>query len=266
MKHIIRWNFWQRRWSVFWWCLGITAFVSLELGVYPSVKSQAAQLNEALSHLPESVRALIGGSSDLFSPVGYLNSRLFYLLLPLLLSILIIGLGSSLIAREETDGTIELLLGRPVSRGKLLLAKALAGLLVSAVVVLVSAISITALVKLVGLVVPLPRILFAVLLAALLALFFGMIAFCLAAMGAAGRGASIGVASLVGLGSYIIASLESVVDWLSWPAKILPYHYYNPTEVLNGFYAWKVASIFTIAILILGVISWLSFRRRDINV
>ena len=153
----------------------------------------------------------------------------------------------------------------PISRGKLLLAKALTGLLVSAVVVLVSAISITSLVKAVGLVVPSGHILFAVLLAALLALLFGMIAFCLSAMGAAGRGASIGVACLVGLGSYIIASLESVVDWLSWPAKILPYHYYNPTEVLNGFYAWKVASVFTTVILILGIISWLSFRRRDIN-
>lgn len=265
MKPIIRWTFWQRRWSVLWWCVGIVSFVGLELGVYSSVRNQAAQLNQALERLPSSVRALMGGSTDLFSPVGYLNSRLFYLLLPLLLSILIIGLGSSLIAREESDGTIELLLGRPVSRGKLLLAKAVSGFLILAIVATVSTLSILLLVKLVNLAVPLSYVAFAALMAALLALLFGALAFTLSALGAAGRGASIGIACLVGLGSYIISSLEANVHWLSWPAKVLPYHYYNPIKVLSGNYTWAVAAVFIFIILGLGIISWLAFRRRDIN-
>lgn len=265
MKPIVKWTLWQRRWSVWWWCVGVMAFVGLELGVYSSIRSQAAQLNQALERLPSSVRALMGGSTDLFSPVGYLNSRLFYLLLPLLLSILVIGLGSSLIAREESDGTIELLLSRPVSRGKLLLAKALAGLLVMAIVVIVSTLSILGLVKLVNIDVPLARVAFAALLASLLALVFGALAFAMCALGAAGRGASIGIACLVGLGGYIITSLETNVHWLSWPAKALPYHYYNPTKVLSGSYTWGVATMFLGIIAVLGVISWLAFRRRDLS-
>lgn len=265
MKPVIKWNLWQRRWSIWWWCVGIMAFVSLELGVYSSIRSQAAQLNQALERLPSSVRALMGGSSDLFSPIGYLNSRLFYLLLPMLLSILAIGLGSSLIAREESERTIELLLGRPLSRGKLLLAKAVTGLLVLTIVAGVSTLSILALVRLVNLTVPLPSVAFAALMAGLLALLFGSLAFTLSALGAAGRGASIGIACLVGLGGYIISSLEANVHWLSWPAKALPYHYYNPTKVLQGSYTWGVAGLYLLVMLILGIISWLSFRRRDIN-
>lgn len=265
MRPIIKWTIWQKRWSILWWCAGIMAFVGLELGVYSSIRSQAAQLNQALERLPSSVRALMGGSTDLFSPVGYLNSRLFYLLLPLLLSILVIGLGSSLIAREESNRTIELILSRPVSRGKLLLAKATSGILILAVVAAISMLAILVLVKLVNLTVPLGYVAFAAIMAALLALLFGALAFCLSALGAAGRGASIGIACLVGLGSYIVASLEANVHWLSWPAKVLPYHYYNPTKVLSGNYTWAAAAVFTGIILALGIISWLAFRRRDIN-
>src|SRR5689334_7372645 len=130
MWYILKWTIWQRRWSIIWWCIGILAFVALELGVYPSIRSQAGELNQTLHHLPDSVKSLFGLTEDPFSPIGYLNSRLYYLLLPLMLSILAIGLGSSLIAREEGDGTLELLLARPISRGRLLLAKAFAGFMV----------------------------------------------------------------------------------------------------------------------------------------
>lgn len=264
MMAVIKWTLRQRRWSIFWWSIGLIAFVSLELGVYPSIKDQAAQLNDVLARMPSSVRALLGGSSDLFSPVGYLNSRLFYLLLPLMLSILAIGLGSSLIAREETDGTLELILARPIARGKLLAAKALAGFLNVAIVLLLTTSAILIWIKAVGLSVPLPSVAFAVVQAGLLSLLFGSIAFCLCAVGKAGRGMSIGVTALIGLGSYVVASLESTVDWLSWPARFLPYHYYNPTNTMNGDYAWGVIAAYVILIMSLMLIAWATFRRRDL--
>ncbi len=264
MKALIKWTLWQRRWSILWWSVGLVAFISLELSVYPSIKSQAAQLNQALEHLPGTVRSLFG-SQDLFSPVGYLNSRLFYLLLPMMLSILAIGLGSSLIAREETEGTLELLLSRPISRGRLTFAKALSGLAIVAIVVTVATLAMLILIKIVGLDVPLPRIIFAALQAMMLSLVFGSLAFAIASLGRLGRGASIGIASLIGLGGYIISSLESNVHWLRYPAELLPYHYYNPTSVLSGFYTWKVVGSFSLITLILSLLAWLSFRRRDIG-
>lgn len=264
MKPLIKWGLWQRRWSIMWWSIGLVAFIALELSVYSSIKSQATQLNAALEHMPSTARSLFGASSDLFSPVGYLSSRLFYLLLPLMLSILSIGLGSSLIAREESDGTLELLLSRPISRGKLVLAKTLCGLSAITIVATVTTVSILSLVKLVGLAVPLPFVAFAALMAIILSLLFGALAFAIAALGRLGRGASIGVASLIGLGSYIISSLETNVHWLGWPAKFLPYHYYDPTLILNGNYTWRIAATFSLITLALGIIAWLAFRRRDL--
>jgi ABC-2 type transport system permease protein len=264
MKPLIKWGLWQRRWSIMWWSIGLIAFIVLELSVYSSVKSQAAQLNTALEHMPSTMKSLFGATTDLFSPVGYLSSRLFYLLMPMMLSILAIGLGSSLIAREESDGTLELLLSRPISRGKLVMAKILYGLAAITVVAVIATFSILGMVKLVGLAVPLPRVAFAVLMAVLLSLLFGALALATASLGRLGRGASIGIATLIGLGSYIISSLETNVHWLSWPAKLLPYHYYNPTQILNGSYTWNVAIIFILISLTFSVIAWLVFRRRDL--
>src|SRR3989344_2857777 len=264
MIPIIKWTLWQRRWSTIWWCIGITAFITLELSVYSSIRGQADQLNEALKSLPDTVRSLFG-SQDLFSPVGYLNSRVFYLLLPLMLSVLTIGLGSSLIAREESDGTLELLLGRPISRGKLVLSKLISGLIIVIAVALVALVVMLILVKIVDLDVPLSNVAVAALLASLLSLLFGTLAFAIASLGRFGRGASIGLASLIGLGGYIISSLESSVNWLGYPAKALPYHYYNPTAALNGDRPWMVTGVYSLIILVLCLIAWLALRRRDIS-
>jgi len=260
---LIKWTLWQRRWSIFWWSIGLIAFITLELSVYPSIRDSAQELNKALEQLPATARNLFG-SQDLFSPVGYLNSRLFYLLMPLMLSILAIGLGSSLIAREESDGTIELLLGRSVSRAKLLVSKIFSGLAIVVIVSGIATLALLILVKAVSLSVPLPRVAFAALGSTILALLFGSLALAIASFGRLGRGASIGIASLIGLGSYIIASLETSVHWLQTPAKILPYHYHNPTDVLNGNYNWMVLGVFSLISIGFCVVAWLAFRRRDL--
>ncbi|HEY5549832.1 MAG TPA: ABC transporter permease subunit [Candidatus Saccharimonadales bacterium] len=265
MIPIIRWTLWQRRWSVFWWCVGITAFLALSLGFYPAVRDQAAELNQALENIPKTARAFITDQSDILSPRGFLSARVFYLLLPLILSVLTINLGNSLLAKEENEGTLELLLSRPISRARLLTAKALSGLIILAIVGGVALIDILILSRLVGIEVPLADIALATLLCLLFVLSIGCIAFYMSSVGQRGRLAGVGIAAFIGLGSYIVSSLTSLADWLKWPDKFLPYHYYRPGEVLNGSYDWGWAWLFVIIIVTLGILSWASFRRRDIG-
>ncbi|HLG91111.1 MAG TPA: ABC transporter permease subunit [Candidatus Saccharimonadales bacterium] len=265
MMAVIRWTLWQRRWSIIWWCVGITAFLVLSLGFYPAVRDQAAELDQALEHIPKAAKAFITDQSDILSPTGFLSARVFYLMLPLILGVLTIGLGNSLLAKEESEGTLELLLSRPISRGRLLAAKALSGLIILAVVGAVALIDILVLSKLVGMEVPLSDIALATLLCLLFVLSLGSIAFYMSSVGRRGRLAGVGVAVFIGLGSYIVSSLTSLADWLKWPDRFLPYHYYRPGEVLNGVYDWGWAWLFVVIIVILGVLSWASFRRRDIG-
>lgn len=266
MIPIIRWTLWERRWFMLWWAVGISAFMIINLVFYPTFRDQAAQLNEALSHLPPAAKSLFAGSGSfsISTPEDFLSGRVFYLMLPLLLSILSIIVGSSLISKEENSGTLELLISRPVSRGRLIAAKALAGVTILAVISLAALIATLVVGQLVDINVSVVNIEVATLAAAILSLVFGSIAFAITTLGHSARAASAGAAAFVALASYIIVSLAAVVGWLEWPSKVLPHNYYRPSDILYGNYGWRNTLGLLIISLILGIVAWWAFRRRDI--
>lgn len=263
MKPVIKWTIIQRRFSILWWSVGIFVLIFLTLIFYPSFKDEAVQFQQSFADLPDSAVQLLGGSTDFFSPIGYLNSQVFFIVLPLLLSILGISLGAGVIAKEEQDKTIESLLARPISRSKFLLAKVLAGVSILTFVTLVGLITTIASVKFVDLEVPVVKIIFVMLACFLLALSFGAIAFIFTATGRA-RGASIGIATAFALGGYVISSLSGTVDWLKIPSKLFSFDYYHSEAILRGSYNWSNVWFFIAVTLVLGVISWFIFKKRDL--
>jgi ABC-2 type transport system permease protein len=264
---IIRNELWQRRRGLLWWSIGVAALVGIDMSLYVTVKNDAQALNQALATLPSTVKALFAGGADFLSPAGFLSARIYYLLLPLLLTIFTVGLGTSLIGKEERQGTLELLLARPVSRLKLLASKVGAGAI--AIGILGFAALLTGLICLrpIGFDgVSLPAIVLVTLNVVVLSALFGTVAFCLTALGGRWRGMASGLAALIAFGSYLIASLEGLASWLVWPARVLPYHYYNPNAILNGTsYGLKSLLGFSCVIGLLLVVSWIGFRRRDIG-
>lgn len=263
MKTVLRWTIWQRRWSILWWSLGVGLFIFVNLIFYPTVRDQASQLNQSLEQMPDAARSLFTDTADFLSPIGYLSSQIFYLMLPMLLSILAIGMGSSLIAKEENEGTLDLLLSRPISRGRLLASKALAGIIILLVVGLVALITTVIVCAVVNIEVGLGSVALAAFMSIVMALLFGAIAFYMAAIGRKGRLASVGVASLIAFGGYIITSLVGLASWLSWPAKFLPYHYYHPGDILNGVFSWWNLFVLSLGVAALASLSWIAFRKRD---
>lgn len=263
MFSVFKWTLWQRRWSLFWWCLGIISLIVLTMAFYPTIHSQSAQLNKSFGSLNSSTLALFGGT-DFFSPVGYLNSQLLYLMLPLLLIIMGVGLGSSLIGREESNGTLQVLLARGISRAKLLTGKALAGAVTLLIATVIGSVLLILLAKVVNIGVPLTNIAAVCFTCYLLVLTFSAAAFLLAATGR-GRAAALGITVAYTLGGYIIGSLATTVHWLRAPSKIFPYHYYYSADILSGTYRWTAVLFFIIFTAVCMVLSWLSFRRRDLG-
>jgi ABC-type transport system involved in multi-copper enzyme maturation permease subunit len=96
-----------------------------------------------------------------------------------------------------------------------------------------------------------------------LALSFGAIAYALTATGKA-RIASIGVATLIALGGYIVASLANLASWLEQLSKVFPFYYYRPGEILYGSYQWRNVIILIAVSAVAGLLAWIAFRRRDI--
>jgi beta-exotoxin I transport system permease protein len=265
MIPIIRWTLWQKRWYIFWWTIGVAAYMALIVVAYPPFRDQAATFNNTFNQLPSTVKSLVADTDNFFSPVGYLSSNAYYLMLPIVFSVLSIGLGSSLIARDEQDHTLELILSRPVSRGAILAGRALAAVCVMVIVTLFTAAVTILFAAIINLHIPLVRLLLVTAMSMRLAAIFGALAYLLTSFGKAVRVASIGIATLLLIASYLFTSLSGTVHWLRWPAKVLPYHYYHPSEILNGTSNWHEAVGMTAAILVLVLLSYVGFRRRDIS-
>ncbi len=264
MKPIIRWSLWERRWGALGWSIGISAYIAVNIMVYSSISGQAKALNQALNNLPAGAKALFGGS-DFLSPIGYLNSKLYYLILPLLFIMLALTLTRHLLSQEEDSGTLELLLARPISRGRLLLAKLLASFIILVGVGIVTLLVTIICAESTHYGIAWLRLAEATTMTVLMSLLFGAVAWMLVGLGRFGKLTSLAAAGALALASYLFSSLEGFASWLEWPAKLLPYHYYQPTAILQGTYNWWNAVGMAIATLVLLALAYLAFRHRDLG-
>lgn len=264
MITVIRWELWRRRWLMLWWNVGVSAMVALTVLSYGAVRDQADELNKAFGDLSSGAGSFFG-SADMFTPVGFMNSQLYYVTLPVLFIILAVTLSRSLLSKEETSHTLELLLARPISRTRLLTAKALSGLLVMFCIGLVSTVVTIVCAKLVSLEIGTSNLLAASLATILFSAAFGAVTLALSAFSAASQRLAAVGAVLLSIGSYIITSLGGLVDWLEPISKALPYYYYDSESILRGTipvgFVTYIGALYIICI-VLGIYG---FRRRDIR-
>ena len=113
---------WDQRRSLMWWGIGMTVISLITMLFFPSL-SDAPELNELLGDEKSLMRAFVGDITDLTSPEGFLNSQLFFMLIPLLFLGFAITQGSGAIAGEEEKGTLDLLMSSPVTRRHVLVHK-----------------------------------------------------------------------------------------------------------------------------------------------
>jgi ABC-2 type transport system permease protein len=262
------WELRQRRTALLWWTIGSVILTSAILLLYPSIRDQAEQLNKVINQLPPGLRELkTGGSAsvNVADPIAFLNSQLFYATLPILWIILSITRGASVLGRDEQNHTLELLLSRPISRGRLLLAKAISLAVEFVVVSGATLLAIILLAPLFDMHVGSAHLALATLYTASFSLSFGLIAFGLQAASSLTRRAATAVAVVLGFGGYLLASLSGLTDWLKTPAKLAPYHYFAPDKVMHGETAFGL-NVYLLGVLVFVVaLSYIGFRRRDIS-
>ena len=254
----------DRRRFLLWWCLGMGLFVVSQVSFYPSMTRSDA-LRDYLEQAPEWMKMFTGGETDIVSPVGYMNSQFFYLMLPLLLFIVAIGLGSDALAGEEGRGTLDLLLSAPISRARLVLERwAAMNLLLGTIAgaFLATAMASAAAVNMGISFQKMAEATFAAFLLASLVGTFSM------GVGAAtgNRGLSIALGSVLGLASYLLDSLGLMVRSLAPWRKASVYYYYSANNILaKGLRASHVLVLAGgVALLLLCTMD--SFRGRDVGV
>lgn len=250
---------WEKRRAWMGWAVGVAAFSLINMAFYPSVRDNDA-FAQLADEMPEFLRALFG--DDFVSPVGYLDSQLFSLMVPLLLLIYAANRGADAIAGEEDRGTLELLMSAPLSRTRLVVEKAMAVTVATGLLALVVFVCVAGTLELVSLDMAVANVAAATVGSLVVALFLGIGAL---ALGAATGQKTYGyvLVAVLGVGGYLVDSLSQLVDALDPIRWLSPFFYYRESSPLErGFEAPNMLVLVaaTITLLVIGI--W-AFNRRD---
>ncbi len=264
LNNVVLKTLWDQRRSLLWWGIGMVAISIVTMLFYPSL-SNAPELNNILSDENSLMKAFVGDIDDLTSPEGFMNSQLFFLLLPMLFMGFAVTQGSAAIAGEEEKGTLDLLMSSPISRRLVLVHKWVA--MLAAIIGLVAAtwIGLAVGVVAVDMDISLLKVAAATLSAGFLGMAFGSLALALGAT--TGRRAfSIAIGSVVGVTAYLINALTPAVEALEPARYISPFHYYSGSDpITNGLHLGHVSVLLLIATL-LYALATVTFERRDLGV
>ncbi|PSL06958.1 ABC-2 type transport system permease protein [Haloactinopolyspora alba] len=251
--------------SLLWWSIAVGALAAITGGSYPTVKEFGSGFDEMMEQMPEGVSEMLGASSGLVTPDGYLNSQFYSNIFPILLLVFGIMVAAWTVAGAEREGTLEPLLANPVSRTRVALER-FAGVAVLLAVLTLVGTGVLAALRGPFELDPLGLNVFAAVGVAtfLLALLFASLTF---AVGAAtgSKGAAIAVGAGLAAATYVVFALSAFVDFFDDLRWTSPWHWFlEPSPLTDG---WTPAStLLPLAVIVPAVVIGTAvFARRDLR-
>lgn len=253
----------QRR-SLLGWSVALVLLVAMYVAIWPSVRDQPS-MSDFLDQMPQAFRSLFAAAgADMSTGVGYVQVELLSLMGPIVVLIYAVAAGSSAVAGEEERQTMDSLLANPVSRTRVVLDKAAAMVVGTALLGAVLAAALILEGRLTDMGLPTGNVIAAMLHLTLLGVVFGSLALAVsAATGSIGLSRAVPVA--VAVVAYLVNGLAPLVDWLQPFQKASPFYQYVGHDPLrNGLDAGGVTvAVVTVAVLVAAAV-W-GFRRRDVH-
>jgi ABC-2 type transport system permease protein len=238
--------------------VGMLAVILMVGALFPSVGDSIGKLN-----VPTGVANLLGGA-DYGSITGWMQSEIGAIYGPLVVAASAIAAAAATTAGEEEDGILGLVLAHPVERGRLVLAKAAAVMVVVVIVALGTWLGLLAGVAAAGGGISVEHVTALSVQLACFGFFFGALALALAgitgrkAVAAAGAG---GVAVL----AFLVNGFAPLVDALDWLKYLSPFYWYTGDDPLtNGFDVTGIV-VLLVATVVLVALAVVGIRRRDLR-
>lgn len=264
LRNVFGKTLWERRTGFVWWVLGMAALALLTVAFWPSLRDQAG-LAEFLESFPQGLLALFGieNVEELLTPAGFISSRLYASIGPILLIVFAITVGTAVVVGEEDRGTMDLLLTQPVTRTTVVLQGA------AAMTLLVAMLAATFLavlfltnpafeLELRG-----SAIVAANVGVALLALLHGALALAIGGL-TGNRAITLGITTAIVVFGWFINALAAIVDELQPAQEVSPFHWFLQGTPLARGWDWPANGLMaavTVAFIALAV--W-GFNRRDV--
>jgi ABC-2 type transport system permease protein len=256
----------HHRKALIFWSLGIVAFMLSAMSKYEGYAKSGTSVNEIFKELPGGISSFFGANLlDLQSAAGFFTICVMYL--SVMLGIHALLLGSGIIAKEETDKTIEFLVAKPVSRNRILFAKLLAAFTAIVILNLVTlAVSIVTVAvfnqgpSINGdIVFLMPSVFF-------IQIFFLMVGVSFATiMRHPKRAGSLAAAVL--LATFIISAFVDISDRFGFLKYLTPFQYFDPKTIFTE-HAYNPAYILITlaAVAVMLAASRFAYNGRDFSV
>ncbi|HAL60958.1 MAG TPA: hypothetical protein DCP08_00940, partial [Chloroflexi bacterium] len=113
------------RGQILGWGISLLLLGLMLMWFYPSIAEQQESFEQLLEIYPPELSAFFGDLSAMVTPEGFLSIE-YFSYMPLVLGIFAVLMGSGLLASDEENGTLDLVLAHPVSRTALFFGRLLA--------------------------------------------------------------------------------------------------------------------------------------------
>lgn len=252
--------------SLLIWSIVMAIFMYLSMAKFTALSQDAQASQELMKALPSTMQAIFGMTGlDLTTITGYYG--ICFIFIAVMLAIHAGMLGSEIVAKEEIDKTAEFLYVKPISRGRALTFKLLAGtVLLIALYIVTFAVSYHSLALVNNGNVPLRELgIFSLALAIIQLTFYALGVLAATALGKPKKATAL-IAGAV-LIAYIAYVLQGLSPDFSWLKNISPFAYFNAQDILstlqvNYGYALICGTVAFAAI----TYGYIAYIRRDFRV
>ena len=266
MFTIIRNTLRKSRGSLTGWGIGLAALGILMGSMFDLIFATDEMMDVVNAYavaMPE--LAVMFNMDAMGTPIGWLDVE-YFSFVPLMIGLFVTGIGANMLARDEEDGTLDLILAHPVSRTSLFWGRFLANTLVVIVLMLISWASLLLtmtwsenfIIPAFDLLLPFISLFGIIMFFMTLSLLFGMLL-------PARSMARMLSGMLVGA-SFFIALLSGVVEDLEPVADFSPLSYLETVNAIRDGLNLNWFGMFIAINLVVTLIAWQLFQRRDIRV
>ena len=252
---------WELRVGILGWGIGLAVLIFLH---YPYYASLSLDTRNATLQYAQNFR-FIGEPVALLTPGGYATWHTLGLV-PIVLGIWTVLVGSRLVRGEEERGSLDVVLATPWQRVRVLAEKILALFTAILIISLLFSLGVVIGEASSGIPIDIAGALLAGLNIGFTAFFFGMLALLISQF-LLHRAAAAGIASALMAVSYLLNGLGRIVERGEWIQHLSPLYYYGMSKPLISTYGTNASAI--VFLLALGVIcasiSFPLFITRDIG-
>ncbi|MBS3752507.1 MAG: ABC transporter permease subunit [Anaerolineales bacterium] len=245
------------------WGFGLALLGVLLVSVYDSFADQMDMYEQLVESFPQEFMAFFGDLGGMATPEGFVAIE-FFSYMPLILGIFAIQAGSGLLARDEEEGRLDLVMAHPVSRSGLFVGRFLAFLCALAGILFIAWLGIVGPMNWSSLSLGWGEVARPFLsLYAEMAL-FGALGVLLSMLLPSRRLASM-AAGLLLVASFFLPGFATLNENLETVARFSPLEYYQTQEAFAGLNReWLFGLLAAAAVF--ALLSWWRFVRRDIRV